>query len=263
MAFRGQVAFVTGGASGMGRLSSIRLAEQGAKVFAVDMDEAGLAEIDQQFSNITTMKVDVSDYEQVKEAISKASTDLGPIDRLTHAAAIMPLGSIKDMPVEIFVKQMRINYEGTVYLVKSVLPSMLERDHGDIISFGSIAGEAPLPKAGGYCATKAATNAFMRQVILEHSKSKLRILLVCPPPVNTPLLNAEKTGMRAMSGKQIQRSLKSGVMVEPEFILDQIEKSLEKTSKKVLFPGYFAKAVVNAYKVSPNQVGKLLANMSI
>jgi len=174
MAFHGKVAMVTGGASGMGRMSAIRLAEQGAKVFAMDMDEVGLASLKEQHPNITVKKVDVSNYEEVKVAVEQASTDLGDIDRLTHCAAIMPIESITKMPVETFVKQMRINYEGTVYLVKSVLPKMLERNSGDIISFGSIAGELPLPKAGGYCATKAATNAFMKQLILENSHSKLR-----------------------------------------------------------------------------------------
>ena len=165
MAFKGSVALVTGGASGMGRMSCERLASAGAKVFALDMDAAGLATLSEQYDNVTTLQVDVSNQEQVADAVARAGRDLGDIDRLTHCAAIMPLALISDMPVETIVKQMRINYDGTVYLVTSVLPGMLERNRGDIIAFGSIAGEVPLPTAGGYCATKAATIAFMRQVI--------------------------------------------------------------------------------------------------
>lgn len=143
MAFLGNVALVTGGASGMGRMSAIRLAEQGAKVFAVDMDEQGLAALSEAYPSITTQKCDISDYEQVKEIVERTQRDLGEIDRLTHAAAIMPLGKIDAMPVETFVRQIRINYEGTLYLVKTVMPEMLARDRGDIICFGSIAGEVP------------------------------------------------------------------------------------------------------------------------
>lgn len=261
MAFRGKVALVTGGASGMGRMSCIRLAEQGAKVVAVDMDEEGLASLESQYRNVTTHKCDVSDYEQVQAVVEQTTNDIGDIDRLTHAAAIMPCATINDMPVETFIRQMRINYEGTVYLVKSILPGMLERDRGDIICFGSIAGEVPLPKAGGYCATKAATNAFVKQLILENSDNNIRILLMCPPPVNTSLLSEAKTGQKGFSDKQLEAYMKRGVVVPPEFILDEIEKGLEK-NKKVVFPGYFAKAVVNLYKVSPSQVGKMLLNFT-
>jgi len=256
MAFRGNVALVTGGASGMGRLSAARLAEQGAKVFAIDMDEKGLASLDAQYSNITTQKCDISNYEEVKEAVERTRRDLGEIDRLTHAAAIMPIAKIDKMPVETFIRQMRVNYEGTVYLVKTIMPAMLERDCGDIICFGSIAGEAPLPKSGGYCATKAATNAFMRQVILEHKRSSVRFQLVCPPPVNTPLLSEEKTGSKGFDEDGMKRALKLGVVVQPEFILDEIEKGLEK-GKGILFPGYFAKAIVTLNRISPSLCWKL------
>lgn len=257
MAFKGKVAFVTGGASGMGRLSATRLAEQGAKVFAVDMDEVGLQSLKEQFKNISVKKVDVSNYEEVKVVIEQASKDLGDIDRLTHCAAIMPIASIEQMPVEVFVKQMRINYEGTVFLVKSVLPGMLERNRGDIISFGSIAGEMPLPNAGGYCATKAATNAFMKQVMLENKKSAIRFLLVNPPPVNTPLLKEEQTGQKGFNDRQMEAMLKRGVVVQPEFILDEIEKAIEK-NQGILFPGWFAKTITTSYKFFPNFTGNLV-----
>ena len=140
MAFKGSVAIVTGGASGMGRMSCERLAAAGARVFAMDMDEAGLASLAEQHDSVTTLQVDVSSFDQVSDAVARAQRDLGDIDRLTHCAAIMPLALLDDMPIETITKQMRINYDGTVYLVKSVLPGMLERDRGDIISFGSIAG---------------------------------------------------------------------------------------------------------------------------
>lgn len=257
MAFHGEVALVTGGASGMGRMSSIRLAKLGAKVFAVDMDEQGLASLSAEYPSITTQKCDVSNYDQVKELVERTRKDLGDIDRLTHAAAIMPGGTVDAMPVETFVRQMRINYEGTLYLVKTVMPDMLVRDRGDIISFGSIAGEVPLPELSGYCATKAATNSFMNQVILEHKKSNVRFLLVNPPPVNTPLLDPERTGQKGFTPKQKANALKSGVLVEPEFILDEIEKGLEK-GKNIIFPGRFAKIAVGLYRFSPTLFSKLM-----
>ncbi len=259
MAFKGKVAFVTGGASGMGRMTCERLAAQGAKVFAVDMEENGLASLAEQNPNVTVQKCDVSNYEQVQDAVARASKELGDIDRLTHCAAIMPLDKIVDMSAELIVRQMRINYEGTVYLTKSVLPGMLERNSGDIICFGSIAGEVPLPDCGGYCATKAAVNMYVKQMMYENKKSAIRFLLICPPPVNTSLLSEEKTGKKGFSEKEKAQALKTGVLVQPEFILDQIEKGIEK-NKGVLFPGPAAKTIVTLHKFFPKTIGAMMAN---
>ena len=124
--------------------------------------------------------------------------------------------------------------------------------------YGSIAGEMNFPEAAGYCASKAATNAFVKQLIVEQAHTDLRILLVNPPPVDTPLLNPEKTGRKAFSTRQKDLMLKRGFMVQPDFILDEIEKGLEK-KKSVIFPGYFAKMVVNLYKFAPSRMNHLMA----
>lgn len=255
MAFHGKVALITGAASGMGRMSALRLANQGAKVAAVDLNEEALQAVAKENKNITPFTCDISDYESVKSVIADVQEKLGPIDRVTHAAAIMPLALLKDMPVEKMVQLMRINYEGTLFITKTILPDMLERNTGDMISFGSIAGDVPLPLAGSYCATKAATNAYMKQLIKENQKSNVRFLLVCPPPVNTPLLDAKNTGVHM----DFEKAKKQGMVVEPEFILDSIEQGLEK-GKQFIYPGLAAKIPVLIYKLLPEIFWKLSLN---
>ena len=253
----GKVAFVTGAASGMGRMSAKRLAAKGMIIAAVDRDKEGLDSLKAENQNINTYSCDISDYEDVKSVVSQVTKTLGPIYRLMHAAAIMPLGKINDLPVETIVKIMRINYEGTVYILKSVMPGMLQRNVGEIICFGSIAGEAPLPEAGAYCASKAATNAYVRQTFLENQHTQLNMLLVCPPPVNTPLLDPKKTGSTTLD---LEKAKKKGLVVEPEFILDQIEMGLEKGTRE-LYPGWLAKGSVIFNRLFPNLYWKQMQEM--
>ena len=84
MAFHGKVALVTGGASGMGRISALRLAASGAQVAILDMNEAALAETAARFPNIRALRCNVADQEQVQACVAAVERDLGAIDRLTH-----------------------------------------------------------------------------------------------------------------------------------------------------------------------------------
>ena len=160
MAFHGKVAVVTGGASGMGRVTALRLANQGAQVAIVDLNEKALSETSEESFNITPFKCDVSDLEQVKVLIGDIESALGPIDRLTHCAAIMPGQSLMEMPAEKISQVMTINYGGTVNMVKTLMPLMEARGGGDIIMFGSMAGDVLTHNLGAECAAKSATHTF-------------------------------------------------------------------------------------------------------
>lgn len=233
MSFNGKVALVTGGASGMGRICALRLARQGAKVAIFDLNEAGLKETADQSANITAYTCDIANEADVKNKVERVIHELGPIDRLTHAAAIMPSRTLVNHTAEDVMRLMQINFAGTVYMVRAVLPAMLERDCGEIIAFGSIAGQAIVPSLGTYCATKAAVNTYMEALIWELSKTNLRIHLVCPPAVNTPLVDQTLT---VDTPGSILEARKTGRLADPEKIVDAIDKGIAK-NKKIIYPG--------------------------
>ena len=160
------------------------------------------------------------------------SSDLGPIDLLVHAAALMPSHKLAEHTHEGMEKLFRINYFGTTYMVRAVLPSMLERGSGRIIAFGSIAGIALVPKMGAYCATKAAVNAYMEVLQNEIRDTGVRAHLVCPPAVNTPLVDQT---LATDSPGSISRSPKNGRLADPEKIVDAIEKGVRK-DRDIIYP---------------------------
>lgn len=236
MAFYGKVALITGGASGLGQLMAQRLAKQGAKVAILDINEQNLAATAEFSSNIVPYRCDVTDLTQVREVVERVEQELGSIDRLAHCAAIMPGGWLRDVSAEHINNLMRINYFGMVNVVQTVLPKLKARNAGDCIVFGSLAGVIPVRRFGAYGATKAANNFFMRTLILENQDTKIRFQLICPPAVDTPLINqATNDGPQAL--KKFQATGKN--IATPESIIDSMERALERGSQ-INFPGQAA-----------------------
>lgn len=229
----GKVALVTGGASGMGQIAARRLAKQGAKVAIFDVNEEALASTAAESENITAYRCDISNLQDVENSVAAVIADLGAINLLMHAAALMPSHLLMDHAHEGMEKLFAINYFGTIYMMRTVLPAMIERGNGRVIAFGSIAGVAHVPKMGAYCATKAAVNTYMEVLQNEIRSTGVRAHLVCPPAVNTPLV--DQTISTDTPGSIIEAK-KSGRLGDPEKMIDAIEKGVRK-DKDIIYPG--------------------------
>ncbi len=251
MAFHGKTALVTGGASGMGRVAALRLANQGAKVAIVDLNEEALATVTAEHDNLTAFTCDISNLDQVRKVVEEVESSLGPIDRLVHCAAIMPGQSIKEMTAESTNKMMAINYGGTVNMVKTLWPLMDARGSGDIMMFGSMAGDVLTHNLGAYSATKSATNTWAEVLHHENKDSPLRFLLICPPMVNTPLIK-----QAIDNGPGSIKTAGDDMMVSPEFIIDEAEKAIEK-GQWVVRPGS-AKWMVRLRRYFPGLLWKIM-----
>ncbi len=228
----GKVAIVTGGASGMGQITARRLARQGAKVAIFDVNDKGLQDTAAESDNITAFRCDISNLQDVEAKVTEVAAALGPIELLVHAAALMPGHKLIDHSHEDMERLFRINYFGTTYMVRAVLPAMMARGRGRIIAFGSIAGIALVPKMGAYCATKAAVNAYIEVLQNEIRSSGVRVHLVCPPAVNTPLVDQV---VATDSPGSIIEAKKSGRLGDPEQMIDAIEKGVRK-DKDIIYP---------------------------
>ena len=229
----GKVAIVTGGANGMGQIIARRLAAKGARVAIFDVNEEALKATAAEAENITAFRCDISSLDEVDAKVAEVIASLGPIDLLVHAAALMPSHKLIDHTHEGMEKLFRINYFGTTYMVRAVLPGMMARNTGRIIAFGSIAGIAVIPKMGAYCATKAAVNAYMEVLQNEIRSSGVRAHLVCPPAVNTTLIDQS---LATDSPGSIVEARNKGRLADPEKIVTAIEKGVEK-DRDIIYPG--------------------------
>jgi NAD(P)-dependent dehydrogenase (short-subunit alcohol dehydrogenase family) len=230
---QGKIALVTGGASGMGRICALRLANRGARVAIFDLNEEGLQSTAAEHASIQPFRCDISSRDDVEAQVKNVESALGPVDHLVHAAALMPAHALVDHSVEKVEFLFQVNFFGTVYMIKSLLPAMLERNSGTMILFGSIAGVAFVPKMGAYCATKAAVNTYVECLQNEIRSSGVDIHLVCPPAVNTPLIDQT---INTDAPGSINQAKQSGRLADPEKIIDAIDKGVAK-GKDIIYPG--------------------------
>ena len=242
-----RIALVTGGASGMGKIIALRMAARGTRVALLDRNASLLEEAGKTSPNLHPFACDVMGLDEVREVVAAVRRDLGPIDRLVHCAAIMPTGSLLEQEAEVIRRLMEVNYGGTVNVVKAVLPEMLDRDAGEIVIFGSTGGSIFVPECGAYCASKAATNAFAEILIDETRTSGIHVMLVCPPLVDTPLL---QQAVETSNPKTIQYSIENRRFMDPESVVDQVEKGLTRKTE-ILLPGIEAKVLMRARRFVP------------
>lgn len=221
MAYNGKLALITGAGSGMGQLAAWRLAKAGVKVAALDISEKGLAKTAENQPNIKTYVVDVTNTEAVNITVAQVEKDLGAIDRVINAAAIMPFGKLLDMPTEQILRLMNINYGGLVNVSKATLPGMLQRGKGDFISFSSMLGQMPTLMTGAYAATKFAVSCYSEVMYHENRNQGVRFVCVCPPAVKTPLLQQAIDTVWP-------KILDDNPPIKPEEVLDAVEVSLDK-----------------------------------
>lgn len=217
---RDRVAWVVGGASGMGRLAAQRWADAGGIAVAADVNEAGLKETAGSRDRIHTRVLDVTSAEAVAAAAKEIETSIGPIERVYNAAGVMPTSLLLEQDVAEIHRVMQINYGGLVNVSLAALPRMLERGRGALINFASIAGWVPNMHFGAYNASKFAVVAFTEVLHHETRGRGVQICCVCPSTVDTPLL------AQATSHPKIMDT--GPKPIPPERVLGAIDVAVEK-----------------------------------
>ncbi|MCP5321782.1 MAG: SDR family oxidoreductase [Pseudomonadales bacterium] len=248
MDMNGKVVLVTGGGSGMGQLACRLMSERGARVAALDVNEAGLAQTAQGHERITTYRVDVSDFAEVDATARRIEDTLGPVHRVYNAAAIMPFGKALEHANAQVHRVMAINYGGLVNIAQATLPAMVRRGSGDFISFSSMSGIIPTLLTSAYNASKFAVSAYTEVLYHENRSSGVRFVCVCPPPVATPLL---KQGYATVMPKTVEMM----PPIQPAEVLDAIEATLAKGEFWV-FPGKQTRIGYIMRRLFPNLVWK-------
>jgi NAD(P)-dependent dehydrogenase (short-subunit alcohol dehydrogenase family) len=229
MAPHEKVALITGAGSGMGRLAARNLAEAGALVAALDVNEVGLGETAAGRDGIRTWAVDVSDRHGLEAVVREVDAELGPIGRVYNAAGIMRLGKLLDQDADVIHRVMAINYGGLVNVAKLTLPGMLERGQGDFVSFSSMGGWLPTLLTGAYSASKFAVVALTETLYHENRDRGVRFACVCPPLVATPMIDpAQQTAW--------PRLLDGQPRIDAQEVLTAIDKALA-AGRFWVFPG--------------------------
>jgi NAD(P)-dependent dehydrogenase (short-subunit alcohol dehydrogenase family) len=191
----GKVAIVTGGGSGIGRVTAELFATEGAQVVVADVqaDQAAsvAASIVDRGGQATAITVDVTDEDQVRSMVEHAVDTFGGLHVLMNNAGIFPDddGGVLDTPPTTWDVVMDVNLKGVWLGCRAAVPAMLASDGGSIVnvaSFVALVGAATAQVA--YTASKGGVLSFTRELAVEYARQGIRANSLCPGPIETPLL---------------------------------------------------------------------------
>ncbi|MEK3937203.1 3-ketoacyl-ACP reductase [Sporosarcina sp. FSL W7-1349] len=187
----GKVAFITGAARGIGKATAIALAKEGVHVGLLARTESTLKEVAADIKtlgvNVAYAAADVSSKEQVEAAIASLTNDLGSADILINNAGIASFASVLDMDPEEWKKIIDVNLMGTYYVTRAVLPQLIEKNGGDIITISSTNGLNGAATSSAYSASKFGVIGFTESLAQEVRRNNIRVSALTPSTVATDL----------------------------------------------------------------------------
>jgi 3-oxoacyl-[acyl-carrier protein] reductase len=214
----GKVFFVTGAANGIGAAATNILAQSGAMVAACDIDKVQLdARWKDEVKNkkILTIKADISNQEDVQNAISKCNRVFGRIDAVLHFAAILDSHTIDELTPNIWDSVMAVNLRGTYLVASAALPYMRIQGGGRIVFTASDSARmGSLVSGPAYAASKGGVIALTKTLALYTGKDNITVNAVCPGLTMTGM----STGWTPSFIEAIVKRTPLGRLAEPEDI---------------------------------------------
>lgn len=201
MRFKGQVAIVTGGTSGIGRATALVFAHEGAKVTVVGRDvERGrqvVNEITAAGGEATFVRCDVRFPDECRRAVEKTLDAFGGLDILVNNAGVYYANTVVDCTEQEWDDTVDISLKGTYLMSKYALPHMIDQGKGAIVNMASGWGLTGGNEAAAYCAAKGGVVLLTKAMAVDHSAQGIRVNAVCPGDVDTPMLidDAQRRGM--------------------------------------------------------------------
>lgn len=192
--FEGRVVLVTGGSSGIGYATAKAFLEEGAKVAITGRNLTRLSRAEGELAKLGTVlavRGDVSKAEDAKRMVAETAKKFGPIDVLVNNA-----GVYLNKPVEAFSEReydaiMDINMKGAFLCTKYAIAGMIKRKSGAIVNVSSDSGLVGTAGSSVYCASKGAMVLFTKAVALDHAKDNIRVNVICPGEVHTPMMEKD------------------------------------------------------------------------
>ncbi|AYJ48318.1 SDR family NAD(P)-dependent oxidoreductase [Rhodococcus sp. P1Y] len=185
----GRRALITGGGSGIGQATVLRLLAEGGSVVAADISEAGLHDTltraGEVGGRLTTVVVDISSEASVREAVGSAVSTLGGLDVLVNAAGILRSSHTEDTPLELFETVIRVNLTGTFLMVREAIPALSAGDGPAVVNFSSTSAGFAHPYMAAYAASKGGIQSMTHALAAEYSKRGIRFNCVQPGSISS------------------------------------------------------------------------------
>jgi NADP-dependent 3-hydroxy acid dehydrogenase YdfG len=215
----GKIAFVTGGASGIGAALATKLVDEGAEVWIADRQIGAAHELARRLdgggAKAHAIELDVRDYSSFEGAVAEVVQQSGRIDYLFNNAGIGVGGEIDSYTLEDWNDVFDVNLHGVVHGIHAVYPIMIRQHSGHIVNTASGAGLVAVPGQGSYTASKHAVVALSKVLRVEAERHGVQVSVFCPGVIRTPILTGGQYGRMNMAGVSEEELLKFWERLRP------------------------------------------------
>lgn len=207
--FEGKVAIITGAAGGIGRAAAERLASEGARVVAVDIEggdtEAVCARVAALGSEGLAVTADVTRADDVRRYLAAAAERFGGVDFLFNNAGIEGVvAPFEEYPEDVFDRVLAVNVRGVFLGLKYALPAMRARGGGAIVNTSSVAGLTGNPMVSAYITSKHAVIGLTRSAAMAGAADRVRVNAICPAPIETRMMRSLEEGFAPGSPEELK-----------------------------------------------------------
>lgn len=235
---------IIGASSGLGRLWAQRLLEEGAAVVLADRDAPTLDRPD-----VRTASCDIT-----RQADVDALFASGPFRSVVLTAAIMPTSPALDDDPDRVRQIMEVNYFGALRVLRAALPPMVARGQGEVVVFGSVAGEVPTPHMSAYSASKAALAIYVETLQMELTGTGVAVRLVLPPMTDTPLLEQART---TSNPRSFELGRQQGIVARPDDVVRGALRGVRRGRLRI-YPHMMARALHFARRWMPGLLSRVV-----
>jgi NAD(P)-dependent dehydrogenase (short-subunit alcohol dehydrogenase family) len=261
MKVQNKVMVVTGGGNGMGRELVLHLLSKGARVAAVDIDEAALQETAQLAGNlqdrVSVHRVDITNREAVAALPEQVIARHGTVDGLiNNAGIIQPFVRVNDLDFAAIERVMDVNFYGTLYMTKAFLPHLLARPEAHIANVSSMGGFLPVPGQSIYGASKAAVKLLTEGLHSELLPTNVRVTVIFPGAVGTNIAANSGVG-DTLRMENVDRERAAARTLAPARAAEIIVDGIEKDRYRVMV-GSDATFLDRFYRFSPQRAANFI-----
>lgn len=187
--YEGRRALVTGGGSGIGQATVLRMLSEGGRVVAADVSAAGLADTVEKAGadaeRLTTVEVNIGDEASVKAGVSAAVDALGGLDVLVNAAGILRSSHTDQTTLDQFQQVIQVNLVGTFLMIREAIPALLEGTDSAVVNFSSTSAMFAHPYMAAYAASKGGVQSMTHALAAEYAKRGIRFTSVQPGSISS------------------------------------------------------------------------------
>lgn len=185
--FAGKVLFATGAGSGLGAATARRFAAEGGRIAVVDLDSDRAAALAAELDGSIAVACDVSDEASVEQAVQETQERLGRLDCVLNTAGYAQFTPIEELSLAEWNRMLAVHLTGTFLVCRAALPRLRAAGGGAIVNVASVAALLARPSLGAYAAAKGGIISFSRQLALDAAADNVRVNVIAPGSVRTPM----------------------------------------------------------------------------